>query len=216
MNEQTIEKTYEDDPAVQAAAQRRADLQRQREAALDERRRLRPEGWGGPLPYSLDYLRADERVAALDRPLAEAGREVEAAIAAARHRIVGARRSGDDALLRRLMDATTAAIDAANALHAYRAETANTVGLALGPLPISSLLGIVREQLATLRAEIARRARPDDGPAIVPPGKVRVRFLTSCRGADALTHHHVGDVADYDEKNARDLIERRVAAAVPS
>src|SRR5439155_18126162 len=121
-----------------------------------------------------------------------------------------------DALLRRLMDATAAAIDAANALHAYRAETANAVGLALGPLPISSLLGIVREQLATLRAEIARRDRPDGAPAIVPDGKVRLKFLTGCRGADAVTYHLPGDVAEYGEKDARDLIERGAAVAVPS
>src|SRR3989442_11810098 len=96
--------TYETDPAVQAAAQRRADIQAQREAAVAERGRLRPEGAGGPLPYSLEFLRADERVGALDRPLADADRDVKGAVRAARQRIAAARRPARDALMHRLID----------------------------------------------------------------------------------------------------------------
>src|SRR3989442_4671394 len=207
--------TYETDPAVQAAAHRRADIQAQREAAVAERGRLRPEGAGGPLPFSLDYLRADERVAALDRPVAEADREVEAAVRAARQRIAAARRPGHDALMHRLIDAVEVAIGRAAALREHVGGTADALGFAPACDPIPGL-ALVAAQLATLRTEIARRDRPDDGPAIVRDGKVRLKFLTGCRGPDALTYHSIGDVADYDAKNARDLIERRAAVAVPS
>jgi len=90
-----------------------------------------------------------------------------------------------------------------------RSATAAAAGLAPGASPIPALLGIVPEQV-----EAAARAPRDDAPAPVPRGHLRVRFSVNCRGLDGLMYHLAGDVADYPEAVARDLITRNVATEV--
>src|SRR5947207_4855692 len=100
--------TIDDDPDVRAAQQRVAACRREDADAAAARDRLRPAG-GGPMPVSLASLRAQDRVSVADEATVAAQRAAEAAVRAARDRIVQARRSARDVLERAVLDAAAPA-----------------------------------------------------------------------------------------------------------
>jgi len=216
MATETIERV-EDDPEVVAAGHRLGDLRRQREEAAATINRLRPGGTGGPLPYSLEYLRATEALALLDAPTAEAEREVEATIASARRRVAEASRPARAALERRLIDSVEAALGRAAALREYDARVAVAAGFAPTADPLPGLGNQVADQLRILRAAIVARDRPD-APALPPrAGWIRIRIVAnSCWSADRTACWSRDDVVDVTEVQAGELIKRKIAVEVPS
>jgi hypothetical protein len=213
--QEDVMETIESDREVVAAGRRLSDLHRQRAEAVATLNRLRPGGTGGPLPYSLSYLRASEALALLDAPLAEAEREVEATTAAARRRIAEASRPARAALERRLIASVEKALGCAADLREYDAGVAAASGYAPTADPLPGLANQVATQLAILRTAIARRDRPD-APALPPrAGTVRVRITAnSCWSADRTACYARGDVVDVGEAQARDLVAREIAAEV--
>ena len=212
MSERVIEKTYEDDPEVREAAGRREALLRERDVARAACWRLLPEGKHGPTPTTLEYLRLYDAAMVLDDAVAVSDREVQAAERAAQARIVESRRPGRDGLLRDLMGAAEKVISADRVLRTYDEATGSAAGLAPGAPPLPAI-GLLREQLAQLRAALDRRP---GGATPVRPGHTRVRLLSNVWSADRLHCWAAGDVVDLDERDARDAVKREFAVEVAS
>ncbi|MBI4589514.1 MAG: hypothetical protein HY725_11790 [Candidatus Rokubacteria bacterium] len=215
MSEQTIEAmTAEsiEDPAA-ALRQRRADLTERRGVAVAARDAMRPGGTSGPLPLRIAYLRVLEDIERLDAELGAVSREQEGRRVAAVEQAIAQRKPARVLLLRELAQHVEAAIDAAKAVRDYDAATGAAVSRAPGVIPCSALLGIVADQLAALRREITGPG-PAPRPAPVAQGQRRLRLTAPVWDREGPRHLRVGDVADFDEAPATDLLKRKIGVEV--
>jgi hypothetical protein len=200
--------TVTGDPAVIDTRRSLADLR----ARLAEVQALAATPFGVTRVQTRQQREATEESLRLQEVIPAAARNAAAAEASARERIVAARKPERLALLRRLLDAAGLARDAALAVQAYDRATAEALGDIPELHPMPQLLGL-GDALDRLRREISGPPRVI-GPAPVPAGKVRLRLLASLHDPSAMMYRMPGDVADFDDEVARDLLKRGIAEGV--
>lgn len=196
----------DDDEAVQAARLALTALTRRRDEAVS-----RTVPWGHPETKAERTSR--ELAADLGEEIAETERVCEAARQAARQAITDARKAGDEARARNVIEQAGTLIAEHAALREFRAQTAGLVGAPPPPdaLPAVSLLAY---QVEWLKRELA--GPQPEVVAPVPAGRRRVKLLTGYDHRDGIfwQHHQPGDVVDLREKDAADAITRGFAEAV--
>ncbi len=206
------DQTSAEDRAIQAAGVALEDAERrlrQSYAALDA---ATPAGAGtAVVTLRALQLRAEIEQAEAERD--DARRRVRAAAQARVDRIVAEYGPRRLALLRRLLDAAEAALAAARALREADEEVARATRLLPPEFPLPCLLG--PDPLGALRRMLDPPARVDPAPAPVPEGKRRLRLLVKVQDRDLCGQMcYPGDLPDFDEDAARDLIKRRLGEPV--
>jgi hypothetical protein len=207
-----VHETVADDPVVRDLRGRHAELRRARQAAVDARDRLQPNGTHAA-SVTLERLAAQGRVDALDDQLAPLERDLELATQAAATRNVAARRPKRLELLELLLDVAGKLEIAGVAVQEYDTETARLVGCAPGPHPLPAALTL-DDAIRRIRRELEPPAEGVAAP--VPAGKVRVKVVQPFLDRDRIKHWPVdgGGVEDLDERDAREAIEHGWAVPV--
>ena len=206
--------TLTDDPSLQTAAAGLAAAQQRLEAALILHEALPPLA-KGTADITLDRLEDTRRLTQAREAVAQCARVHDVALGMAVTRFVNARQPGRLARLRTLLTATEATLAAVRDLQTYDVDTARTLGVAPGEVPMALLLGLDLP-LGRLRGEIDP---PPARPRPVPPGKRRVRVLQSFFDRERIRHDatYAGQACgpiELDEQDAADAIKLGVAEAV--
>ena len=197
------------------------DLETERRALLDERNDLwvqrdemRPGGTSGPIPLKIAFLRLEERLEEIEDQLAEVDRQIDAKRRAEIERITAERAPGRRELLRKVVESCEAVCQLGSAVEAYDRQTAELTGLMPAAHPAPSLLpgGAVAYQVEQLRRQLA--PREDPGPPPVREGQRRLRLSARLFDREGPRHFLPGDVADFPEATAQDLIERGIAEEI--
>jgi hypothetical protein len=203
-----------DDPEIQATRRAVTDASRALAEARAARARFRPATSGLAI-LELDILQMDAVIRRAEAALGEAEHRHTAATDAAQRRLAASRRPGRHQHLRRLLDATQAAIGVATELVAYDAETGEQLGRPPEPHPLPQLFGLDLA-LARIERELAGPLPPEPVPP-PRPGYVRLRARTKVLDPDAGLGiwRYPGDRFDVPESVAREAIRNAVASAEP-
>ena len=189
-----------DDPAVQEVRRRRDDLRRRLTDA--DARSVTP--WGVSVSETRERREAREEALALRPVLEAAEREVAAAERAARKRIDEAYAAERARLIAAMLDAADRFAASVKVLK-DRDDAAVTRGWSR-PDPV---FGDFADRLAIERERL--RDKPA-APAELPKGKVRLRLTVNLH--NDLLFHLSGDVVDFEEAIAKDLLKRGLAVQV--
>lgn len=186
------------DPAVRELRQKRDDLQRR--LADANARAARPRGV--TVVETQEQREAREEAQALELAVVAAAQAADEAEAAARKRIDAAR----EPERKRLVADVLADAERFEATVRKKLRDYDDATVSLGGSRPDPVFGDFAGRLAVERERF--RDKPTAGP---PPGMVRLRLTSCLRG---LVFRFPGDVVDFEEGDAEDLLRRKLAVPV--